>query len=68
MAIAQIARQHGVLLDPIYTLAAWEAALEAAQQPGLAAGSPAESDRVVMLHTGGASGLHGLAQRFPNSF
>lgn len=64
---AQIAKQHGVLLDPIYTLAAWEVShqlahgVEEVDVPGLAT-------TVVMLHTGGSAGLYGLAQRYPDSF
>lgn len=53
-----IARQTGVLLDPIYTLAAWEAAVSLCGQPG----------RVAVLHTGGTLNLYGLSQRYPSSF
>ena len=57
---AQVARAHGVLLEPMYSLAAWEAAeqLAASSMPG----------DVAMLHSGGGLGLHGLAQRFPDDF
>lgn len=55
----QVARDTGILLDPIYSLAAWEAATELA---GGAEGS------VAMLHSGGMMGLFGLAQRFPDQF
>ncbi|KAJ8461682.1 hypothetical protein OPV22_034608 [Ensete ventricosum] len=52
----RIAQQTGVLLDPIYTLAAWEHAV-------LLADAEAENHaKVVMLHTGGTLGLFGLAQ------
>ena len=58
----QVARAHGVLLDPVYSLAAWEAA------EALAAGSAARRVGVAMLHSGGGLGLHSLAQRFPEEF
>lgn len=57
----QVAKQHGVLLDPIYTLAAWEMGWKLVQDA-------TNYDTVVMLHTGGALGLQGLAQRFPGEF
>ena len=58
----QVAQEHGILVDPIYSLAAWEAASQALQiqQSGMS--------RVVMLHTGGALGLQGVAQRYPDWF
>jgi len=59
---AQVAQETGILLDPIYSLAAWEVAKEMA---GSGAGT---SQRVVMLHSGGMMGLFGLAQRFPEQF
>jgi len=53
-ACAAIARRTGVPLDPIWSLAAWEAAEAHAAGPAL------------MLHTGGSElTLQGLAQRFP---
>ncbi|RRT44073.1 hypothetical protein B296_00042805 [Ensete ventricosum] len=57
----RIAQQTGVLLDPIYTLAAWEHAV-------LLADAEAENAKVVMLHTGGTLGLFGLAQRYRSDF
>ena len=57
-----MARAHGVLLDPVYSLAAWEAA------EALAAGGAAGGADVAMLHSGGGLGLHSLAQRFPEEF
>ena len=51
----RIARTHGILLDPIYSLAAWE----------VATAESAHGGPVAMLHAGGALALHGLAQRFP---
>ncbi len=57
---ARLAAQHGVLLDPVWTLAAWEAA-EAA-----ALADPARP--VIMLHGGGALGLAAAAQRWPGEF
>lgn len=55
---SSIAQQHGVLLDPVYSLAAWEVAADIS--------SPVRS--IAMLHAGGSLGLHGLAQRFPDQF
>jgi D-cysteine desulfhydrase len=57
---ARLAARHGVLLDPVWTLAAWEAA-EAA-----ALADPARP--VVMVHSGGALGLAAAAQRWPGEF
>lgn len=62
----QIAKRTGVLLDPIYSLAAWEVAEKLADGCSVAGLLP--PSRVAMLHCGGALGLHGLAQRFPDSF
>lgn len=59
-----MARETGLLLDPVYSLAAWEAAVELAAQRRACG----DSTPVVMLHCGGGLGLHGLAQRFPESF
>jgi 1-aminocyclopropane-1-carboxylate deaminase/D-cysteine desulfhydrase-like pyridoxal-dependent ACC family enzyme len=56
---ANVARRHGILLDPIWTLSSWEAALEATQSGDC---------RVAMLMTGGGLGLHGVAQRWPEDF
>ncbi|WOL18420.1 D-cysteine desulfhydrase 2, mitochondrial [Canna indica] len=56
----QIAQQTGVLLDPVYTLAAWEQAVLLAETEKHA--------KVVMLHTGGTLGLFGLAQRYAPHF
>ena len=58
----QVAQQHGILLDPIYSLSAWEIASQMVkmQQTG--------NFRTVMLHTGGALGLQGIAQRHPDWF
>jgi len=59
--MGQVARRHGgVLLDPVYSLAAWQAA-ERLAASGAVPG-------VAMLHSGGSLGLHGLAQRFPDDF
>nr|CAD1834896.1 unnamed protein product [Ananas comosus var. bracteatus] len=56
-----IARQTGILLDPMYTLAAWEHAVSLARD--------AEDDaKVVMLHTGGTLNMFGLAQRYRSHF
>lgn len=62
-ACQQVAQQHGILLDPIYSLSAWEMAVHTlhVQQNGA-------SCRTAMLHTGGALGLQGTAQRYPEWF
>lgn len=64
-----IARQTGILLDPIYTLAGWEVAeRKAVQAFQESKGSKARENRkVVYLHTGGTLGLFGLAQRYPSA-
>ncbi len=51
----EIARQSGVLTDPIYTLAAWQrwASLDD------------HGATPVLIHTGGALNLMGVAQRWP---
>jgi 1-aminocyclopropane-1-carboxylate deaminase/D-cysteine desulfhydrase-like pyridoxal-dependent ACC family enzyme len=58
----QIAQQTGILVDPVYTLAAWETAmlLSSEEDEGGA--------EVAMLHTGGTLGMFGLAQRYKNYF
>ncbi|KAJ4960099.1 hypothetical protein NE237_020009 [Protea cynaroides] len=56
----QIAKQTGVLVDPIYTLAAWEHAMFLCQNLD-------RDTKVVMLHTGGTLGMFGLAQRSSNN-
>ncbi|KAH7424417.1 hypothetical protein KP509_11G008000 [Ceratopteris richardii] len=55
----KIARETGILLDPVYTLAAWEVSSNMVT---------AGHEEVVMLHTGGTMGLFGLAQRYPSEF
>ncbi|XP_038893329.1 D-cysteine desulfhydrase 2, mitochondrial isoform X2 [Benincasa hispida] len=59
----QIAQKTGILVDPIYTLAAWEMATFLSQK-----GTKANGDIVVLLHTGGTLGLFGLAQRYKSYF
>ncbi|XP_024989621.1 D-cysteine desulfhydrase 2, mitochondrial [Cynara cardunculus var. scolymus] len=61
-ACQQIAQETGVLVDPIYTLAAWELAtqLSLEERKGGA--------KVVMVHTGGTLGMFGLAQRYKSYF
>ncbi|XP_055959583.1 D-cysteine desulfhydrase 2, mitochondrial-like isoform X2 [Mercurialis annua] len=60
-ACQQIARQTGILADPVYTLAAWELAVQLSNDK--------EDDaQVVMLHTGGTLGMFGLAQRYKSYF
>lgn len=73
----EIASAHGIVLDPVWTLAAWESAVAAASPPsslhegGLEV-EGAVPDRqggdVIMIHTGGTMGLFGLAQRYPQEF
>ena len=58
-ACRSAARATGILLDPVYSLAAWEVAQEMCR---------GGEERIVMLHSGGALGLHGLAQRWPDDF
>ncbi|CAL5203762.1 unnamed protein product [Lathyrus oleraceus] len=58
----QIAQQTGILVDPVYTLAAWETAMLLSSQ------EDEEGAEVVMLHTGGTLGMFGLAQRYKNYF
>ncbi|KAF3782002.1 D-cysteine desulfhydrase 2 [Nymphaea thermarum] len=58
----QIAQQTGVLVDPVYTLSAWEVAVDKCQtQSGGTA-------LTLMLHTGGTLGMFGLAQRYKSYF
>lgn len=58
----QIARQTGILVDPVYTLAAWEKTIELSKEE-------LEGEaQVVMLHTGGTLGMFGLAQRYKSHF
>ncbi|MCD7468727.1 hypothetical protein HAX54_007155 [Datura stramonium] len=55
----KIAQETGILVDPVYTLAAWELATQLGQE---------ECAKVVMLHTGGTLGMFGLAQRYKSYF
>ena len=57
-ACQQIAQQTGILVDPMYTLAAWEMAALLSEKEAK------EAVKVVMLHTGGTLGMFGLAQRY----
>lgn len=57
----KIAQQTGILVDPIYTLAAWDLATQLSQ-------NGEEDTKVVMLHTGGTLGMFGLAQRYRSYF
>ncbi|KAG6426755.1 hypothetical protein SASPL_110988 [Salvia splendens] len=54
----RIAQETGVLVDPIYTLAAWDLATQLSQ-----AELGVQDAKIVMLHTGGTLGMFGLAQR-----
>lgn len=58
-ACQEIASRHGILLDPIWTLSSWERATTDSQEL---------KENVFMLHTGGALGMCGLAQRYPDQF
>ena len=57
----QIAQQTGILVDPIYTLAAWELSTTLSQEE-------VGGSKIVMLHTGGTLGMFGLAQRYKPFF
>lgn len=61
-ACQQIAQQTGILVDPVYTLAAWELATALSQK------GTKEDVKVVMIHTGGTLGMFGLAQRYKSYF
>ncbi|GAB4840487.1 hypothetical protein Ancab_021256 [Ancistrocladus abbreviatus] len=61
-ACQEVARQTGILVDPIYTLAAWELSALLSQQEA------EDGAKVVMLHTGGTLGMFGLAQRYKPYF
>ncbi|KAI3516158.1 hypothetical protein L1887_15069 [Cichorium endivia] len=61
-ACQKIAKETGVLVDPIYTLAAWELASQLSQQ------EKKGDAKVVMLHSGGTLGMFGLAQRYKSYF
>lgn len=63
-ACRRIAQQTGILLDPIFTLAAWEVGSELC----LHEKKLGNDQEVVVLHTGGTMGLFGLAQRYPTEF
>ncbi|KAF6157540.1 hypothetical protein GIB67_004478 [Kingdonia uniflora] len=58
----QIAKQTGILVDPIYTLSAWEYATQLCQSENLG------DTKILMLHTGGTLGMFGLAQRYESFF
>lgn len=64
--LAQVARDFGLLLDPIYSLAAWEIAVQCSEAQ--CAKNAVSDSKVCMLHCGGMLGLHGLAQRYPTEF
>ena len=61
-ACQQVANQTGVLIDPIYTLAAWEQAVHLSRK------QQDDVSKVIMLHTGGTLGMFGLAQRYKSYF
>ncbi|XP_018437160.1 D-cysteine desulfhydrase 2, mitochondrial-like [Raphanus sativus] len=57
----KVAQETSVLVDLMYTLAAWERATELVHEDDI-------SSIVVMLHTGGTFGIFGLAQRYKSLF
>ena len=61
-ACQEIAQRTGILVDPVYTLSAWEMATVLGQK-----GAKGD-EKVVMLHTGGTLGMFGLAQRYRSYF
>lgn len=67
-ACKNVAQGCGILVDPVYTLAAWEVSCQLAMG-SLLPGVPRDNRRkVFMLHTGGSLGLFAVAQRFPRAF
>lgn len=56
----KIAQQTGILVDPIYTLSAWDLATQLSKKE--------DNAKVVMLHTGGTLGMFGVAQRYKSHF
>ena len=66
----EIAQQHGgLVLDPIWTLAAWEVAEEESSSSSMTRHGDTMGREVVMVHTGGAVlGTLGLAQRYPHLY
>lgn len=63
-ACQHIAQQTGILVDPVYTLSAWEMAMSLREKEADGEGGA----KVVMLHTGGTLGMFGLAQRYKSYF
>ena len=63
-ACQHIAQQTGILVDPVYTLSAWEMAMSLREKEADGEGGA----KVVMLHTGGTLGMFGLAQRYKSNF
>jgi len=70
-----IARASGILVDPIYTLAAWEVAGELCNASATTSAHDVDSllaaksgEFVIVVHTGGTLGLFSLAQRSPHLF
>lgn len=56
----QVAQSSGILLDPVYSLAAWQASCQASRT--------IPDEQTIMLHSGGALGLHGIAQTHASWF
>ncbi|EXB82468.1 Putative 1-aminocyclopropane-1-carboxylate deaminase [Morus notabilis] len=61
-ACHEIAQRTGILVDPVYTLSAWEMATVLGKR------ETKGDAKVVMLHTGGTLGMFGLAQRYRSYF
>lgn len=59
-AVRAVAVETGIVLDPLWTLAAWEGAV--------AAHAKSSDQLTVMLHTGGTMGLSAVAERWPGDF
>ena len=55
-AVALMARQEGLFLDPVYTGKAFAGLLEMVGE-----GAFAEEENVLFLHSGGAGGLFAIA-------
>lgn len=76
VACKHIAQRHGVIVDPIWSLATWEIAEELSLQGASSScdnytyGDDDGDERgdIMMYHSGGLLGLNGVAQRYPNEF
>lgn len=59
-AIALLARTEGIIADPVYEGRAVRGLMDL-----IAEGRFAESDRVLLMHLGGATAIHAYAEQFP---